>query len=283
MEQSKIAEINSKLDNLTTRSADVFDIDGTVFKGRLLLNLVEGVCESMGPKKPERQAVRSSFELWRYGKLTTQQLFSQVVDMVDCGFFVGLPKSEVEIIASRAADKCIGLRNLFAFELIQCLRKRPTKDRRLIIAITGSPEEIVLPYCKHMGFDVVISSYYHTDIEGNYIFERNLEAAFKKAAIMDTLQKDCGISWKGAIGAGDTGADIGALDFVEYPIAVNPDTKLLEHVRKNNQSIAVVYDSPKKGVQLFKSDKEGRLHEACLEKVLPLDIAEKFPKLPGMI
>lgn len=271
MDAHKIAEINDKLKACVIKSADLFDIDGVVIRGRLLFNLVYAVSMELDDKKEFRSMLHDRLEMVHYGQVSSLKLSMDAIDLADNGFFVGLEKDRVLNIALRTAFKSVGSVNRFAKSLIGALRERPVERRRLLVAVTGAPEEIALPICNALGFDVCISSIYYTGPSGRYTLLRNLNAGLNKGLIIDRLETDCGMSWDGSIGAGDSERDLDILNRVSYPLAINPDEKLQARVRANRK-MAFISDSQKKGIHIFRADANGRFHEVDDAEVLPPDI-----------
>jgi len=282
MDAAKIAEINGKLQGRSFRSADVFDVDGVVVRGRLLFNLIYAVAMEMEEKREYRKLFREKLELAHWGQISSYTLGLDAIDLADNNFFVGLESDRVRGIALKMARRSLGNSYPFARHLIDALHERPVEQRRLVLAITGTPEEIATPLCQLLGFDAVISTVYHTDAKGRYTTGRNLEAGLKKGSIMDQLADECRIDWEGSIGAGDSKRDIEILERVSHPLAVNPETPMQDYVR-SHPKVAFISDSQKKGIHMFRADDKGRLHEVGYEDILPSDIAQVMTLSSGTI
>jgi len=261
----------------------VFDIDGSVFREHLLFHLMYAVSQAF----PERERQLHSFCQWReqlgVGSMKASVFNNLVLQCADHDFFVGLPFEKVGEIAEREAQRLLPQINEFSHELITNLKGWSYEQHPcVLVAITGSPHEIVAPFCRRLGFDIVASVLYRTGKDGRYTRDRDMESAVRKGLVMDRIASACGVSWEGSIGVGDTKWDIEILKRVTYPIAVNPDQELTEFVRAFPQ-VAYVEEIPEREtVRIFRADDEGRFHEADYEDILPPYAAQLMVPIRGM-
>lgn len=264
-------------------SIHVFDVDKVIFNQHLTTNLVLEVAEQL----PERYEVFDSLRFVRdqaySGRMPLATLHSLALQYVEHGFFRGLPREVVCAIAKRLGEGLLVSTNNFPLEILENLRV--LADRQgdvMVIAITGAPEEIVLPFCSRLGFDGVVSSVYECGDDGKYTLGRNLHAAYHKGRIMDELAEIFGIRWNGSIGMGNSMRDLGILDRVKYPFAINPDMDLLEVVR-DNPRIVYVEDNGERGARLFRADGQRRFCEVAYCETLPPDVARLIMLIPGAL
>ncbi len=259
----------------------VFDVDQVIFHQHLTTNLVLGVAEKM----PHLYGVFDSLRYIRdrvySGCMPVSTLHSLALQYVERGFFKGLSRQDVCDIAEPLAAALLVSPESFPLQILEILRiEGELEGNALVMAITGSPEEIVLPYCARLGFNGVISSVYECDERGIYTMNRDLAAAFHKGMIMDEFSKRMSVDWDQSIGMGNSVRDLGMLQRVRYPFAINPDPDLLEQIR-DDPRIVYVEDSRERGARLFQADGRRRFHEVSYCEVLPVQVAQHIMHIPG--
>jgi len=283
MDERVLQQITLLTSRRPAQTLHVFDIDGPVFREHLLFHLMYAVSGAF----PEREKFLYSFRQWReqlgLGVMTAATFYNLVTQCADHGFFVGLPSARVSEIAEREAERLVPQINEFSLELITnlkgwCYEEHPC----VLVAVTGSPHEIVVPFCRRLGFDIVASVIYHTGKDGRYTRDRDMESAVSKGLVMDRIASACGVSWEGSIGVGDTKWDIEILKRVSYPIAVNPDKVLTEFVRTSPRVACVEEVTERDQVRILKADEEGRFHEVDYPDILPDYLAKFMVPIRGM-
>jgi HAD superfamily phosphoserine phosphatase-like hydrolase len=125
---------------------------------------------------------------------------------------------------------------VFAENLITKLKK----ENYNIIAISGSPSEIVEEYNKkHLKFDKVFGSVYELDSDGIYTGNAVFEPTKNKGEVAKQYAVENGINFKDSYGMGDTESDASFLKLVDRPIVFNPNTNLKEIAEKENWRMVV--------------------------------------------
>src|SRR3712207_6642204 len=100
-----------------------------------------------------------------------------------------------------------------------------------LVAISGSPQEILDLFLKPLGFDRAWGTVLAKDEGGRYT-GKVLEDPFKnKRRVLEGFVRDEGVSLEGSVGMGDTLSDVGFLDVVRTPIAFNPSRDLFDVAR----------------------------------------------------
>jgi len=267
---------------LHTLQADASDIDGTV-------NVEQGLIQielEIGRTYPERhkivQVVEDGWFDYRNRRGTYQPVIREAVRIIP-ELFTGLLREDVkrlcEFVVKREGSKTY----TFPRTLYQVLLARPQGERRLLLAITGSPYDIAVPLCKELGFDAAVGCYMLTDNRGRYTGERDERPACDKGAVMDELAEKLGIVWNYGVAVGDSPTDIPMFQRCSFRLAVNPTMDLQAWMRDHHEvNVAWVADHQKTGTQIKMPDDLGRYNETDLYHALPHDLARAFPPLPGM-
>jgi len=212
-----------------------FDIDGTVFRSSLLIELVKVlIAEGFFPKEAQEEFVRSH-TAWvnREGTYETYiddviRSYMKYIQGIHYGVFADVGRRVVEAQSKRVYR--------YTRDLILDLR---SKDY-FIVAISQSPKTILDEFCASYGFDKVYGRIYEIGPQDRFtgkIIEEQLIA--DKAAIVDRVLDRQGLTLDGSIGVGDTEGDIPLLAKVETPICFNPNMKLYKHAQEVHWPVVV--------------------------------------------
>jgi phosphoserine phosphatase len=116
---------------------------------------------------------------------------------------------------------------------------RLKRARYQLVAISGSPQEILDLFLKPLGFDRSWGTVLAQDTQGYYTGEV-LHYPFKnKRRVLEEFVRDAGVGLEGSVGMGDTLSDVGFLEMVRTPIAFNPNRSLLDVARQRDWPIVV--------------------------------------------
>ena len=190
----------------------VFDIDGTIFRSSLLLEITyRAIANGVLSKSLSTELARYR-DPWlnRKHDETYQRYILKIVN-----------------IAKLTIDELHGRVYVYTRELIKQLKNKGY----FLIAISGSPLGVVEEFAKHYGFDVVKAT--SIGVKKGF-YTNNVQAAdSNKHLVLSKIIKKYNLSSLDSIAIGDSGGDIGMLKVAKKAIAFNPD-KLLFKVAKNN-------------------------------------------------
>ncbi|EKE25337.1 MAG: haloacid dehalogenase, IB family protein [uncultured bacterium] len=200
----------------------IFDIDGTIFRKNLQFELINELSwMDVFPRKVRNQIV-NLYTNWLEHKGTYEQYRAGLVDLYE-KYIKGCKLVDVERASRGVVSFHQDRTYVFAERLIRKLRK----ENYHIIAISGSPIEIVKEYNKlHLHFDAVFGSVYEINEKGIYTGETNYEPVKNKGSLVKQYVFEHGLTLEGSYGMGDTESDASFLDIVENPIAFNPNEDL---------------------------------------------------------
>ena len=98
---------------------------------------------------------------------------------------------------------------------------------RLIVIVSASPAEIVLPLARYLEVDEAIASRAQVDDDGRYTGEMAFDAfGPAKVGAMRTLASRHGVDLAASYAYSDSATDIPMLEAVGHPVAVNADREL---------------------------------------------------------
>lgn len=213
----------------------VFDIDGTIFRKNLHFELMNELSwMNVFPRSVRNQLVKL-YTSWLDHKGTYESYRLALVELYEKSI-KGCKKEDIE----RASNVVVSFHQnrtyIFAEELIKKLRK----ENYHIIAISGSPIEIVKEYnSKHLHFDKVFGSMYELDSKGVYTGRTNYEPVKNKGEVLKQYAYENNLTLEDSYGIGDTESDASFLAVVENPIAFNPNENLKEIAQQKCWRIVV--------------------------------------------
>lgn len=212
-----------------------FDIDGTVFRSSLLIELVEELVkrEIFPPKA--RNSYKDAHEDW----LNRKGEYGPFIQRVVLSFAThakGLPYGELADVAGEIIEAKRDRTYRYTRDLIQDLKKQGY----YLLAISHSPKFIVDGFGYELGFDKSYGTWYDTGASNRFTGEIIDEHVImnKGAVFLRALEKE-NLQLAGSVGVGDTESDISMLSLVETPIAFNPNRLLYRHAKKHDWQIVV--------------------------------------------
>jgi len=217
------------------RKVAVFDIDGTIFRSSLLIELVEALIEeSLFPEEAQRTFERE-YRKWLDRKGTYENYIDAVV-----AAFMGYIKGVYYADFARVAESVIKHQQDRVYCFSRDLIKDLKKEKYYLLAISQSPKTILEGFCKNLGFDKVYGRIYEIGPEDRFTGAIvDLHLIENKANIVRRAVEKEKLTLNDSIGVGDTEGDIPFLEMVKKPICFNPNAALYKHARRMNWMIVV--------------------------------------------
>lgn len=218
----------SDRDKSHKRKVAIFDIDGTIFRSSLLIELIEVFIEM----KLFPVEVRDIYEKKKNEWLDRQgdyEAYIIAVVQVFMDNIKGLPYSEFLRASEFVVERYRHRTYTFTENLIKDLKK----EGYFLLAISKSPKGTLDFFCKDVGFNKTYGMIYETGptdcFTGNIIDEHLIQ---NKANIVRRVIEKEGLTLEGSVGVGDTEGDISFLELVERPICFNPNLKLYRYAKR---------------------------------------------------
>ncbi|MEX0912969.1 MAG: HAD-IB family hydrolase, partial [Candidatus Paceibacterota bacterium] len=213
----------------------VFDIDGTVFRSSLLIELVERLLEAGIFPLHVREEFSELERSWRDREGSYEDYIQAVVKVfrknikgVFYGDFADIGR---EVVAEQSKRVYRYTRDLI-LEL--------KSEGYYLVAISQSPKTILDEFCRQYGFDKVYGRIYETGPQDRFTGEVIDEHLISnKANIVSRVIDRENLSREGSVGVGDTEGDIPLLESVEVPICFNPNQTLLDHAKRAGWRVVV--------------------------------------------
>ena len=215
-----------------TKPIAVFDIDGTIFRSSLLIELnAELVRTGIFPGSAQNRVVKVR-EAWLNRKGSYHAYIDTIVDLYSKDI-AGRKRAEIERVARwiiRAQKHRV---YVYTRELIAKLRKTHT-----LIIISFSPIEVVRAFNRIYRFHIVsgvsyarVGDRYSGGVEEGFVLD-------KKKILLNIVDRH-NLSLAGSIGVGDTESDIPFLEMVAQPICFNPNMNLYRYAKRMKWKVVV--------------------------------------------
>ncbi len=213
----------------------IFDIDGTIFRSSLLIELTEAMIEKGLFPPSAKKGYEKELKRWQDRKDGYENYIGAVVEVfmkyikgVSYGNFMDVSEEIVEFQKNKVYQ--------YTRDLIAGLKKK----KYFLLAISQSPKGTLDKFCETLGFNKVYGRFYEIDGDDKFtgkVTDEHLIA--NKANIIKRAMEKEGFTLKGSIGIGDTEGDIPMLEMVENPICFNPNAKLYKYAKINKWQIIV--------------------------------------------
>lgn len=213
-----------------------FDIDGTVFRSSLLIELVEQlITEEVFP--PEAAlAYETELQEWREREGSYQEYieavirtFLQHIKGVHYGTFAEIGR---HVVTEQSK---------YVYRYTRDLIKELKRQGYYIVAISQSPKTILDEFCAAYGFDKVYGRFYEIgpqdQFTGKIIDEHLIQ---NKANIVNRVfDRNPALLRERSVAVGDTESDIPLLETVAQAICFNPNQRLYDYAKRNNWQVVV--------------------------------------------
>ena len=217
------------------RKVAIFDIDGTIFRSSLLIELVEVMIEN----KLFDFSARKEYEMEENEWLDRRGDYESYINAVVQVFMKNIKGIAYEDF-DRAAKIVIERYKNRTYRYTRDLISKLKKKKYFILAISQSPKGILDGFCEKLGFDKVYGRFYETDsagkLTGNVISEELIK---DKANIVKRAVEKENLTLENSVGVGDTEGDISFLEMVAEPICFNPNSKLYLRAKKKGWRVIV--------------------------------------------
>lgn len=217
------------------RKVAFFDIDGTVFRSSLVIELVERlITEGIFPRETP-EMYEEEHELWLNREGGYDAYIGAVVRAymtnIKGVFYGDLADIGKLVVATHSKHIYRYTRDL--------IRELKSKDYYLV-AISQSPKTILDDFCHAYGFDKVYGRIYEIGPQDRFTGEMiDMHLIQNKANIVSRVIEKENVTLEGSIGVGDTEGDIPLLERVETPICFNPNSLLYAHARRMDWKVVI--------------------------------------------
>jgi len=217
------------------RKVAVFDIDGTIFRSSLLIELVDAlIAERVFPASAARVYQKAKTD-WLDRKGDYEAYIMAVVHAFTL-HIRGMSSDKLLRVSQAVIDIHKHRTYRFTRELVTELKRK----KYFLLAISNSPKDILDLFCREYGFDKVYGRMYELDGRGRFTGKvLNIDLVQDKAQLLSRAVIKEKLTLKGSVGVGDTEADIPVLKKVDRAICFNPNKKLYQAAQRRGWEIVV--------------------------------------------
>ncbi len=210
----------------------VFDIDGTIFRSSLLIELnAKLVAKGIFPERAKVRVAKVR-EAWLDRKGSYAEYIRLIIDLYEKDI-TGVAVAAIQRISRELIAEQRQRVYVYTRELIKKLRKT-----HILIVISLSPLEVVREFQKAYHFDYISGTEY---LRKGPVFLGGISPAteFDKKKVLQRMLAEHRLSLTGSIGIGDTESDSAFLKMMDRPIAFNPNNLLYREAKKRHWDIVV--------------------------------------------
>lgn len=220
---------------MAKRKVAIFDIDGTVFRSSLTVELVEALVREGAFPARAKKMYEEAEKKW----LDREGDYDGYVMAVVKAFMAELKGVDFEDF-SRIGKSVIAEQKKHVYVYTRDLIQKLKKKNYYLVAISQSPKIILDEFCKHLGFNKVYGRVYPIGPLGKFTGEVADEhlIANKVNIVRRVIDRE-GLTIKDSYVVGDTEGDISMLELAENPICFNPNLKLYKYAKRMGWKIVV--------------------------------------------
>lgn len=220
---------------MADRRVAVFDVDGTIFRSSLLIQLVDKLI-ARGAFPTDAQVV---YEKERTKWLDREGDYQEYIEAVVHAFRAHLKGVHYGDLAD-AAKEMVEEQWKRTYRHTRDLIAELKEKDYFLLAVSHSPKTVLDKFCPKIGFDKSYGIVYEIgpqDLFTGAIVEEHL--IYNKANILKRAIEKEGLSLANSIGVGDTETDISFLEMVAKPICFNPNMKLYREAKRQKWRVVV--------------------------------------------
>ena len=217
------------------RKIAVFDVDGTIFRSSLLIQVVDRLVDTGAFPKEARKVYERAHEQW----LDREGDYQEYIDGVVRVFNRHLKGIHYGALADAAAD-VVEAQWKRVYQYTRDFLKDLKGRGYFLLAVSHSPKTVLDKFCPRMGFDKAYGIVY--EIGPQECFTGHMvddHLILNKANVLKRAVEKEGLTLAHSIGVGDTESDIPFLEMVARPICFNPNMKLYRHARRMKWKVVV--------------------------------------------
>lgn len=211
------------------------DIDGTIFRSSLLVELVEALIAAEVFPESARAGYQKAHQAWQNREGTYEAFLQAMVDVymkhIKGVYYGDLADTGKAVVATHQRR---------VYRYTRDLLSKLKKQNYYVVAISQSPKTVLDEFCKEYGFDKVYGRMYDigpTDkFTGTVTDEEVIE---NKSNVVRRVLEDEQFTIDNSVAVGDTESDIPMLDMVAMPICFNPNNTLFQHAKRMGWKVVV--------------------------------------------
>ncbi len=220
------------------RKLAIFDIDGTIFRSSLLVELIHELVRREVFPGVAYEEMEHDYLAWLNRKGSYENYIEKLIAICN-KYLKGCKFEDVDKIAHEVVLKQKDIVYRFTRDLVSASKS----ENYFLLAISGSPIFMVEKFAINFGFDAVYGNIFEVK-NGKFTGNIAREAVYSKDKILQEFlkshkKKKVFFDLEDAIAVGDTEGDIPILESVGNPIAFNPNQGLVKHAKEKGWAVVI--------------------------------------------
>jgi len=227
--------VRKNVKNIMPRKVAVFDVDGTIFRSSLLIQVVDQLIRDGVFPEDSQRVYAKEFERWE----NREGSYQDYIDAVVRAFRQNLRGVHYGALAD-AAEKVVAAQWKRTYRYTRDLIHDLKDKNYFLLAVSHSPKTVLDKFCPRLGFDKSYGIVYEigpTDKFTGAVVDEHL--IYNKANILKRAMEKENLKLAYSIGVGDTETDIPILEMVAKPICFNPNQNLYRHAKRQGWEVVV--------------------------------------------
>jgi HAD superfamily hydrolase (TIGR01490 family) len=218
-----------------TKKVAIFDVDGTIFRSSLLIEVIETLVQMGVFPSEARRAYARAQKKWTDRQGTYEKYLFAMIDVYP-KYIKGVKYDDY----MEAVKKVGFFHKNRVYRYTRALVKKLKKEKYYLLAISGSPFELVHDFCQGWGFDKVYGRIFEVNKQGKFTGKVLFTDLIgdKAKTLMRAVKKE-GLTLKDSYGIGDSETDIAIMKIVDNPVCFNPNRKLYAAAKTAGWKIVV--------------------------------------------
>ena len=221
---------------MSERPVAFFDIDGTIFRSSLLIELVEGLISDGAFPLEAREHYQDARRAWENRQFGYEPYIEAVVE----SFLAHLKGVHYGRLAD-VGQQVVARESRRVYRYTRDLVAELKADGYFLVAISHSPKTVVDAFCATYGFDKVYGHLY--EIGPSDCFTGTMTDSYllanKANIVRRVFEREPELIAENSVAVGDTATDIPMLELVVRPICFNPNRALFDHARRMDWPVVV--------------------------------------------
>ena len=213
----------------------VFDVDGTIFRSSLLIQVVEQLIRDGVFPEEAQNSYAKEYERW----LDREGSYEDYIDGVIRAFRKHLRGVHYGALAD-AAERVVAAQWKHTYRFTRDLLKELKSKGYFLLAVSHSPKTVLDKFCPRLGFHKSYGLVYEigpTDKFTGAIVDEHL--IYNKANILKRAIEKENLRLAHSIGVGDTETDVPMLEMVARPVCFNPNMSLYKYAKRMGWKVVV--------------------------------------------
>jgi HAD superfamily phosphoserine phosphatase-like hydrolase len=218
------------------RPVAFFDVDGTIFRSSLLIEVVEQMIkEGLFPEEA-KDMYEVSYRAWQNREGSYDDYIYDVIE----AFLIHIKGVHYGAFAD-IGRQIVAIQSKQVYRYTRDLIVELKKQNYFIVAISQSPKTILDEFCEQYGFDKVYGRIYEIGPQDRFTGVVSEEHLIKNKAniVKRVFERHPDLIRLGSIAVGDTEGDISLLESVERPICFNPNAALYTQAKRSGWEVVV--------------------------------------------